>query len=179
MIREEFRKKLESRHTLLVVLWLRFICADFLYVWIADFILAHEPNAPRPAFSNMVRAGLWVLAVGDIWLLYGFWKKRFLTKEAVLTQPAKPQITASLRDHASPVEERAAAVISLYFTFKLSAFALAAAVAIYGFVLAFWGHYGTDQYVLSVVSLALLLYEFPSKAFLQELVREIEIRGDR
>jgi len=178
MIRDEFMRKLAKRHTLLVFLWVNFILADFLYVWVADFQLSFTKNPLMPGFSPMVRAALWIVAGAEIWLLHGFWKKRFLTKEALLPLLAMPKLPRALRDHASPLEERCASVVSFYFIFKLAAFGLAASVALCGFALAFWGHYVVDQYVLSFVSLALLVHEFPSKAFLQELVREVEIRGD-
>jgi hypothetical protein len=86
-------------------------------------------------------------------------------------------VNQALRGYESPVEEKAATVVSYYFTLKLVSFAMAEAVALCGFVLAFIGHYFWDQYLLSFAALVLLLWQFPSKAFLDGLVTEIETRG--
>ena len=179
MIRDEFRRKLEKRHTRLVLLWVNFISADFVYLWVANVQLSFTKGPFAPTFFPMARVVLWLLAGALIWTLHGFWRRRFLTRGTLLVLPAMPKLPRALRNHASAVEERCASVVSLYFIFKLCAIALASSVALSGFVLAFWGHYVTDQYILTFISLALLLYEFPSKVFLRELVREVEIREER
>lgn len=179
MIREQFKRKLERRHTKLVLIWLAFVLANFHYVWFANHLAAHDPVVIAPGFASKLRTALWLFAAADIWALYGFWKKRIFTRQAFLAPAARVKIPAALRGHASPVEEKAAAAVSLYFLAETITFAFAAAIAIFGFALVFVGRYMTDQYLLTLLSLGILLYEFPSKSFLQQLVREVGNRGDQ
>jgi hypothetical protein len=169
---------LERRHTRLVLQWCNFVLADFLYVWVAHYLAAHDLVVITPGFASNLRTALWLLPAGVLWTLYGFLKKRIFTRQAFLAPPARTKILRALRDHASPVEQKAAAAVSLYFLAKVATFAFAGAIAIFGFVLAFVGHYVTDEYLLTLLSLGILLYEFPSKSFLRGLVGEIEIRAE-
>ena len=123
-----------------------------------------------------VRIALWLLSVALLGVLV-WWRKHFLTKEAVLTPRAKVPTAVLLPGYESPVEQRSTEVITFYFTMKLVTFALAESVAIFGFVLAFIGGYLWDQYLLSLLSGILLLYQFPSKAFVEELIRDVELGG--
>jgi len=47
-------------------------------------------------------------------------------------------------------------------------------IAVYGFVLAFLGRFVADQIVLSLLSLILLIIEFPSAKSIETLVQETE-----
>jgi drug/metabolite transporter (DMT)-like permease len=178
MIREEFKQKLERRHSKLVLIWLAFVVGDFNYVWVAHFLLDQIEGPLQPGFSDTVRTAIWILAAAVIWALYGFYKKRIFTRQAFFAPPPTVKVSAALRAHASPVEEKAAVAVSAYFVSKVVTFAFAGAIAIFGFVLAFVGHYVTDEYLLTLVSLGILAYEFPSKSFLRGLVGEIEIRAE-
>ncbi len=178
MIREQFKQKLERRHTRLVLIWLAFFLFDFYYVWAVHYLVTSDPVNVAPGFADTMRKALWFLAAVNLWALYGFWKKRIFTREAFLAPPGTAKILPALRDHASPVEEKAAAAVSLYFFAEVVTIAFAASIALLGFVLAFLGRFMTDQYLLTLLSLAILPYEFPSKYFLRGLVGEIEIRAE-
>ena len=176
MIRPEFRKALDGQQQILVVLWVVFVWAIFLYLWIASFILANTGFSAGYSFSGTARVILWLLALLDLGYLV-WWKKRFLTKAAILGGSKKFKLLQALQGHNSPLEEQAAGVISSYVTGKIVAFAIVEAIAVYGFVLALVGRYVWDQYLFSIASGALLLFEFPSKYFLEELLRDIEARS--
>lgn len=173
MIRPEFRKKLERQHTILLLVWAAFVNAVFLYVWMANFL----PSRSSPSsLSETFRITLWLISLSMIGVLL-WWRKRFLTKEAIFTPPAKVPMAILLQGYESPVEERSTEVITFYFTMTVATFALAETAALLGFVLAFLGGYRLDQYVLSLLSAILLLLQFPSKSFLEELIKDVEARG--
>jgi len=177
MIREQFRQKLERRHRTLIWIWIAFVVADIYYVWIVHRILTDPPAAVSP-FTDKIRTALWLLAAANVWVIYGVFKKRIFARHVLLSPPAMPKLPAALRDYASPTEEKAAAAVTLYFTSEILTFALAASIGIFGFVLAFLGRYTTDQYLLTLLSLGILAYEFPSKPFLRGLIGEVEIREE-
>jgi hypothetical protein len=176
MIRTEFRKSLESQQQVLVVLWAVFVWAIFVYLGITHFILMRSEFAPGGSYSETLRIVLWVLAFVDVATLV-WWRKNYLTKEAILGGVRQYKVLQSLQEHANAVEERAAAVVSSYVTSKVVLFAIIEALAVYGFVLAVVGRFLPDQYLFSFASLVLLLVEFPSKARLQELLQQVEARG--
>jgi hypothetical protein len=176
MIRTEFRKSLESQQQVLVVLWAVFVWAIFVYLGITHFILMRSEFAPGGSYSETLRIVLWVLAFVDVATLV-WWRKNYLTKEAILGGVRQYKVLQSLQEHTNTVEERAAAVVSSYVTTKVVLFAIIEALAVYGFVLAVVGRFLPDQYLFSFASLVLLLVEFPSKARLQELLQQVEARG--
>lgn len=176
MIRPEFRKALESQQRRLLCFWITFITGDFVYLWIAGVLLADAKFPAAYSSAATLRIVLWLVAVFDMGTLV-WWKRRFLTDEKLLEKPTLFPTPKALQAHESPLEARAAAVISAYVTNKIVVFALIGAIALYGFVLAFIGRYSADQYLLSLVSGVLLLFEFPSKARVEELLTHVESRG--
>jgi hypothetical protein len=64
--------------------------------------------------------------------------------------------------------------VSTFVTRKVVLFAIIEAVAVYGLVLAIIGRFVADQYFLSLLSLALLAVEFPSKNSLETLLHDVE-----
>ena len=153
-----------------------FFCALFIYLWISEFVLAQPGVSWRSGVYSPTRVALWLLAVFDLGTLMS-WRRRFLTREGILAEPGRYKILQALQGHTSPAEERAAGIISSYVTSKIVAFTIIEAIAIYGFVLAFVGHHTRDQHLFSLVSGVLLIWEFPVKARLQELVKTTEARG--
>jgi hypothetical protein len=79
-----------------------------------------------------------------------------------------------LEEFSGSVEERAAYVVSTYVTRKVVLFAIIEAIAVYGFVLAILGRFVSDLYVLSTLSVMLLVIEFPSEKSLTELLGAVE-----
>ncbi len=173
MIRPEYREMLESQHGVLVALWSVFAAAIFLYLGVSQTFLADRQLAVADSFSHTARLFLWILTFLDLATLM-WWKRRFLTREAILGGVKQYKLLQALQGHKTPVEERTAAIVSSYVTSKVVAFAMAEAVAIYGFALVLVSRYFVGQYILTVASGVLLLIEFPSRPFLTELIREAE-----
>jgi hypothetical protein len=176
MIRAEYREALESQHKILVVLWGVFIGGISLYLWIAKVFLAERQLTMAGSFSQTARFVLWLLAILDVATLM-WWKRRFLIREALLFGAKQYKILQALQGHKTPLEERAAKAVSSYVTSKIVAFAMAEAVAIYGFAMVLTSRYFLGQYILSGAAAALLLLEFPSRAFLMKLLQELEAEG--
>jgi hypothetical protein len=177
MVRPDYREALESQHKILVVLWWVFVAGIFLYLWISKTFLAQWQLASSASFAQAARLVLWLLTLFDLATLV-WWKKRFLTKEAILGGAKQYKILQSLQEHKTPIEERAAAVVSSYVTGKIVAFALAEAVAVYGFAMVLTSRYFLGLYILSAAAGVLLLLEFPSKRFLGALLKEVAAVGE-
>ncbi|MGH7766731.1 MAG: hypothetical protein ACREQP_04700 [Candidatus Binatia bacterium] len=173
MIRPAYREALASQHKILVVLWLVFLAGIFLYLWISQRFLMERPSAVENFIAQAAAIFLWLLAFADLATLV-WWKRRFLTREAILGGVKQYKVLQSLQEHETPLEELAAAVVSSYVTGKIVAFALAEAVAIYGFALALVSRDFSSQFILSAAAAALLLFEFPSKTFLAGLLKDVE-----
>jgi hypothetical protein len=105
---------------------------------------------------------------------YIYWKRRYLTPQAILHNSQKTKIFRALQEYKGSAEERAASVVATFVTRKVVIFAIIEAIAVYGLVLAIVGRYLSDQHLLSALSLALLALEFPTQRFLESLLREIE-----
>ncbi len=173
MIRREFREALEAQHNVLLALWVIFACGILIYIAIAQTFLADRQLAVSRAFAETAKTILWLLTLLDVATLV--WRRRrFLTKPAILGGAKPYKVLQALQEHKGAAEERAARVVSAYATGKIVAFALAEAVAIYGFALVLTSHDFFGQYILSVASGLLLLLEFPSRRFLMELIDAAE-----
>jgi hypothetical protein len=173
MIRPEFRKLLMDQRGAAIILWSLFTISIVIYIVIAKNVLANPKYAQGLSFAETARIVLWVLVLVDLGY-YIFWKRRYLTPQAILDNPQKTKLFKALQEYKGPVEERAAAVVSTYVTRKVVLFAILEAIAVYGLVLAIVGRYLSDQYLLSALSLALLAFEFPAERFLNRLLRAIE-----
>lgn len=176
MIRPEYRKTLDGQQQVLVLLWTFFASGIFVYLWLTEFILGRSGFSEGSSFAETTRVVIWLLAVIDLGTFF-WWRKRYLTKEALLRESKKYKLLQVLQEHTTPLEERAAQVVSSYVTSKIVAFAIVEAMAVYGFVLALVGGYVRDQYLLSLASCLLLVLEFPSKSRLEELLRDVEVLG--
>jgi len=173
MIRPEFREVLENQQQVLVILWAFFFLGIFVYLWIAEFLVAKlGPPSGSPA-SELGRIIIWVLGFVELGTLV-WWKKRSLTTDAILQAVSQYKVLQALRGHNSPLEERAATVVSAYITSKVVAFAIIEAIAVFGLVVNIVSRHTVDQYLLSLASGALLVVEFPFKPRLQELLSAVE-----
>ena len=173
MIRPEFRKLLMDQRGAAVILWSFFMMSIVIYIVITHNVLANPKYAQGLSFAETARIVLWILVVIDLGY-YIFWKRRYLTPQAILHNAQKTKLFRALQEHKGSVEERAASVVSTFVTRKVVLFAIIEAIAVYGLVLAIVGRYLSDQYMLSALSLALLTLEFPTERFLASLVQEIE-----
>jgi hypothetical protein len=176
MIRADFRNTLLDQHGASVILWSFFFVSIFLYVFIAHLVVGSRgfPINPRVALS--ARAILWILVFVDFGYLVR-WKQRYLSRDRMLESSNKTKIFRALQGHSTPAEKTAVAVVSTYVTRKIAAFAIIEAIAVYGLVIALVGRYFWDQYLLSGLSVALLIMEFPAKSSLESLIRRLEIIG--
>lgn len=173
MIRPEFRTTLLDQRGAAVILWSLFTAALALYLLIARNVLDNPKYAAGLSFAESARIMLWILAVIDLVYLF-VWKKRYLTREALLARDKQSKLLRALEEHKGPVEERAASVVSTFVTRKIVVFALIEALAVYGLVIAIVGGYRVDQYLLSALTLVLMVIEFPSQKFLADLLQNVE-----
>lgn len=176
MLRSDFRKALEGQQQILVLLWIFFVGAIFFYLWLTEFILGRSGFWAASSLTGTFRVVLWLLGFADLGT-FVWWRKRFLARNGLLAGSKSYKILQGLQEHQTPLEERAAQIVSSYVTSKIVGFAILEAMAVYGFILAGVGGYIHDQYLLSLAAGALFLFEFPSKRFLDDLLRELEAQG--
>lgn len=173
MIRPEFKTILLDQRGAAVILWSFFTASLSLYIIIAQRVVGDRGFLTDSNVLPAVRVVLWVLVFVDLGYLV-WWKRSKLTREALLDKSNKTKTLRALEEHKGQTEARAALVVSTYVTRKVVAFAIIEAIAVYGLALALAGRYLWDQYLLSGLSLVLLILEFPGKTFLEGLVNEIE-----
>jgi hypothetical protein len=176
IIRPDFKKILLDQQGAAVILWAFFTMSIALYIAIAHWVTGDRGFVPDSKIGQTFRALLWGLVVIDLGYLI-WWKKRHLTRSALTDKSNKTKMFRALEEHKGRVEQRAAAVISTYVTRKIVVFAIIEAIAVYGLVLALVGGYFWDQYLLSGLSLGLLILEFPGKNFIAGLVSDVEAGG--
>jgi hypothetical protein len=173
MIRPEFKERLMDQRGAAVILWSCFMISIVIYIVIAQNVLANPRFSGGLSFAGNARVVLWLLVVVDLGY-YVYWKRHYLTTQAILANPQKPKLLRALEEHKGQAEERAAAVVSIYITRKVVVFAIIEAMPVYGLVLAVVGRYLADQYFLSALGLLLLTLEFPSEKGLAGLVARVE-----
>jgi len=173
MIRPEFKKLLMDQRGAAVILWSFFMISIVIYIVISRNVLANPKYAQGLSFAEKARVVLWILVLVDLGY-YIYWKRRYLTPQAILHNSQKTKIFRALQEYKGSAEERAASIVSTFVTRKVVIFAIIEAIAVYGLVLAIVGRYLSDQHLLSALSLALLALEFPTQRFLESLLREIE-----
>lgn len=172
MIRPEFRKILMDQRGAAVILWSFFVISIPVYIFISQRFIT-VPVASASSFADTVRIFVWLLTLVDLGY-YTHWKRRNLSPNAILASAKSAKLFRALADFQGDAEERAAFAVSAYVTRKVVVFAIIEAIAVYGFVLAFIGGFVTDQYLLSGLSVVLLVLEFPSENSLDAIVRAAE-----
>jgi hypothetical protein len=170
MIRPEFKKILLDQRGAAVILWSCFVISIPIYLMISRSVLTNPNVGTNPLIAEPARILCWLLAVVDL-AYYGYWKKRYLTPDAILRESKTSKLFRALEEFSGALEERAAYVVSTYVTRKIVIYAIIEAIAVYGFVLAFLGRFVSDQYLLSALSLVLLAFEFPFEKSLAALVQ--------
>ncbi|HTN72299.1 MAG TPA: hypothetical protein VMO00_14560, partial [Methylomirabilota bacterium] len=148
MIRPEFRQLLMDQRGAAVILWSCFMISIVIYIVIAKNVLGNPKYASGLSFAGTARTVLWILVLLDLGY-FVWWKKRYLTPEAILDDAKQSKLLRALEEYKGAIEQRAASVVSTYVTRKVVLFAIVEAVAVYGLVLALVGHYFSDQYLLS------------------------------
>jgi len=173
MIRPEFKKILLDQRGAAVILWSCFVISIPIYLVISRSVLTNPNIGTNPSIAEAARIIFWLLAVVDL-AYYAYWKKRYLTPDAILRESKTSKLFRALEEFSGALEERAAYVVSTYVTRKVVIYAIIEAIAVYGFVLAFLGRFVSDQYLLSALSLVLLAFEFPFEKSLAALVQATE-----
>jgi hypothetical protein len=156
-----------------VILWSAFTIFVVIYIVIAENVLANPKYARGLWFADTARMIFWALAIIDLGY-YVYWKKRYLTPEAIAAGSSKTRILRALDGYDGLHEKEAALVVSTYITRRIVLYAIIEALAVYGLILAIVGRFFTDQYILSALSLILLALEFPRERSLQEVLRRVE-----
>jgi hypothetical protein len=173
MIRPEYRKILLDQRGAAVILWSCFVIAIPVYVWIARNVLHDAGFGANRAFADTARVVLWMLTLLDLGY-YAYWRRRNFSEESIRQNARATKLFRALEEFDGAVEERAAYVVATYVTRKVVLFAIVEAIAVYGFVLAIVGRFTADFYILSTLSLALLVIEFPSEKSLTAVLRGVE-----
>ncbi len=173
MIRAEFKQALLDQQGAALVLWTFFVASIFLYVAIVQIVVGARGFPINPGIAQLTRTVLWILVFVDLGYL-AWWKKRHLSHERILEWSDKTKTFRALQGHTNPAEENAASVVSTYITRKIVSFAIIEAIAVYGLVIALVGRYFWDQYLLSGLSVSLLIIEFPAKSSLESVVHRLE-----
>jgi hypothetical protein len=135
--------------------WFASVVAVFIYLLLPWLISA--PRIPQGEPYRGFRVILWLVAMIQTGVLW-WWMRRYLGKEAIL----------------KAVQGTAINPVVYYMARKIAAIGMAQSLAVYGLVLAFVGGYFWDQYILTTISAALLMANYPSPGFVEELARESE-----
>jgi hypothetical protein len=173
MIRSEYRETLMDQRGAAVILWSAFTIFIVIYIVIAENVLANPKYARGLWFAEAARMVIWGLAAIDLGY-YVFWRQRNFTPAAIAAGSSKTKMLRALDSYDGLHEKEAALTVSTYITRKVVLFAIIEALAVYGLVLAIVGRYFTDQYVLSALSLMLLIIEFPTARSLDTVIRAVE-----
>jgi hypothetical protein len=172
VIRPEFRNNLENQQKVLVTLWFAFLVIILFFLWIPQLLPELLPIFIDYPSVGSVRTVLWLFAVGEIGFLF-WWEKRFLSREAIFQRPSFRFFPNMVKGHQTPEEEKLGRILSNYLLGKVLGFAISESIAIYGLVLAYIDSFPWDQYLLSLISVLLLVYFYPSRSFFDSLIREV------
>src|SRR5262245_29463546 len=173
MIRPEFRKILLDQRGAAVILWSCFVISIPIYLVISRSVLSNQNVGTNRSIADPARIVFWLLTLVDLGY-YAFWRQRKMTAEAILRDAKTTKLFRALEEFSGVLEERAAYVVSTYVTRKVVIFAIIEAIAVYGLVLAIIGRFVQDQYWLSALSVALLIFEFLSQKSLEALICMVE-----
>src|SRR5438309_1339380 len=105
-IRPEFRPLLLDQRGAAVILWSCFTIAIVIYIVIAKSILANPKYGAGPAFAENARIVLWALVLIDLGY-FVWWKKHYLTTDAVLDNAKQAKLLRALEEHQGDLEKRA------------------------------------------------------------------------
>ena len=173
MIRPEFRKVLLDQRGAAIILWSFFTISMPIYLVIARQLLTNPNVGTNQSIAEPARLIFWLLTFVDLGY-YAYWRKRHLSLAAILRDARKTKLFRALEEFQGSAEETAAYNVSTFVTRKVVIFAIIEAIAVCGFVLAFLGRFVNDQYLLSLLSLILLAFEFPSARSVESLVQQTE-----
>jgi len=170
MMRPQFSEQLRNQQKVLVMVWYSFVFMILFFLSAPVFVKGDSILSPNNSATEFLRRAFWFLLILQATFLV-WWKKRFFPIERLLEASTRGIILEKfVRGAQNPVEKRAGKMILNYFVRSILAFGVAESIALYGLVLTVLGHYVLDQYVLSVVSLVLVFYFFPSNRFFAQIL---------
>jgi hypothetical protein len=172
-MRPEFRKILLDQRGAAMILWCFFFVSVPIYLLVARHLLRNPDLGTNPSIAEPARIIFWALALIDIGY-YFYWRERNLSSAAIQREARKTKLFRALEEFQGAVEENAAYLVSTLITRKVVIFAIIEALAVYGFVLAFLGRFVADQIALSLISLILLIIEFPSAKVLESMLPAVD-----
>ena len=175
-ISEECRKALGKQQRRLVLSWILSIGAIGLFLLVTHLGVHQEGPLISPSLQMKIRVGLWILSLSLIYSLW-FWMKKFVTKDAFSREAKKPKYLKFCFERMTPLEEGLLRFVTVYRKHTRITFAYAQSMAIFGLILGWMGPYLLDQYALSLFSVLLHLYLYPSRSRLEGLIKEYEARG--
>src|ERR1043166_1566123 len=173
-IRPEFRQLLMEQRGAAVIIWSCFMISIVIYIVIARNILANPRYGSGLSFAESGRIVLWVLVFIDVGYLI-WWKARYLRPAALLDKAKQSKLLQVLTSYQGALEQDAASVVSTFVTRRIVLYAIIEALGVYGLILAIIGRYLTDQYLLSALSLVLLVVEFPTEKSLEKSIAAVEM----
>ena len=169
MIRPEYKKILFDQRGAAVILWSFFAISIPIYLVIARQLLGNPKLGTNPTIAEPARLIFWILTLVDLGY-YAYWRRKHLTPQGIRRDARQTKLFRALEEYNGVDEQNAAYVVSTYVTRKVVIFAIIEAIAVYGFVLAFVGRFVADQIAFSVLSLILLVIEFPTQQSLNALI---------
>ena len=153
----QFPKPAGKQKSILLFTWAGSIAALLIYLLLPWFISLQEISSGGEPYTGF-RMILWLLAFVQVGVVL-FWTRRALSKDAVLRA----------------VRGTAIDPLTYYTGKKMAAIGMAQSVAVYGLVLALIGRFW-DQYILTLIAGALLIWHYPSRRSLDELKRATEAK---
>jgi len=147
----ELRRTMEKQWKVLSLTWRSSVAALFLYLLLPLIVGLSRSPVSHPPYRGF-RMVLWLVALVEAAALF-WWSRRFLTKEGALRG----------------IRGTAVNPLTYYVGRKIGALGIAQSIAVYGLVLALVGGYFWDQYILTFLSAALLVWHYPSRGMLEEL----------
>ena len=175
LLSAEFKQILYNQRRSLVLLWLALFVSVGLFLSMRDYLLQHlPPQRENYPYTGLIRICVWVITcITAAFLLWS--KNSFYSVEALFRGSSVPALPKTVRGE-TPAEKGAARVVSYYRSRMVAAVALAETIAIFGLLLGLIGDYLWEQRALSLMSGALLILFYPSRAFFEELIQEYQRR---
>ena len=173
MIRAEYRKILIDQRGAAIILWSFFAISIPIYLVIARQLLGNANLGTNPTIAEPSHIIFWILTVVDLGY-YGYWRQKNLTTEGIRRDARQTKLFRALEEFNGVDEQNAAYLVSTFVTRKVVIFAIIEAIAVYGFVLAFVGRFVVDQIAFSILSLILLVIEFPRQKSVNALIDSVD-----
>src|SRR5439155_26147975 len=98
-----FKQVLMVQPWAVVVVWCCFMISIVIYIVIAEDVLDNPLFARGFSVAGTLRIVLWALVVVDL-SYYAYWKKRYVTPEAMFAESQKTKLFRALEEHKGALE---------------------------------------------------------------------------